>query len=89
MSQESFSGTPLSPEVQPEEVRDELDQEYVTHQGDKLPPSRDRFDAQRHMGAMEDNVTPVMPPVIGPARVTDAGDEDDHDVNPRTELTPG
>lgn len=89
MSQESYSGPPLSPEVQPEEVREELDQENVSHQGNRLPPSKDRFDAQRHMGAMEDNVSPVMPPIIGPARLTEAEEDEDQDVNPHSELTPG
>lgn len=89
MSQESYRDVPTSPEVQPKEIREELDQENITHVGNPLPPSRNRLDAQRHMGAMEDNVSPVMPPIIGPARLTEAEEDEDQDVNPHSELTPG
>jgi hypothetical protein len=43
------------------------------------------------MGATEENVTPVMPPVTGPADFT--GEEEPGDKNPdvipQDELTPG
>ena len=89
MSQESTREAPTSPEVQPKEIREELDQENISHQGNRLPSSKNSLDAQRHMGAMEDNVTPVMPPIIGPARLTEAEEDEDNDVNPHSELTPG
>ncbi|HEX2916481.1 MAG TPA: hypothetical protein VH186_37325 [Chloroflexia bacterium] len=80
---------PASPETQPAEVREELDQEQITHEGSPLRGSEDKSDYERHMGAMEDNVTSVMPPVEGPANLTGSEGEEDSDVNPRSELTPG
>ena len=56
-----------------------------------VEPARPGDVNQSYMGATEENVTPVMPPVTGPAELT--GDEHpsdkNPDVNPRDELTPG
>ncbi len=64
------------------------DADEASHEGKPLPPSKSSHDAQRHMGAMEDNVVPVMPPVIGPA-VNDDSTEEDHEVDPHADMTPG
>ncbi len=91
MTQNNDNPTPTSPETQPTGVRDELDQEDVTHQGSPVEPARSGDATQSYMGATEENVTPIMPPVSGPAVVT--GDEKpsdkNPDINPRDELTPG
>ena len=86
--EENKDTTPASPEVQPANVREELDQDDITHQGHMSEPSRDKTDAQKHMGAMEDNVTNVMPPVAGPADLV-GKDEGDQNISARKELTPG
>ena len=96
--------TPKSPEKQEEYVRDELDQENITHQGDyreaKEVPTADGMRGQ-HLGATDDEVVPVVPPMSGPADLvgehdvnaqgnesgsTEIGEEA---VDPRDELTPG
>ncbi|MBN9387202.1 MAG: hypothetical protein J0I20_04045 [Chloroflexi bacterium] len=91
MTQDNENPTPASPETQPARVREELDQEDVTHQGTPVEPNRPGDDPQGYMGATEENVTPIMPPVTGPADIT--GDETpsdkNPDVNPQDELTPG
>lgn len=91
MTQDNDNPIPASPETQPASVREELDQADVTHQGTPVEPARPGDSAQSYMGATEENVTPVMPPVAGPADLT--GDErpsdKNSDVNPQDELTPG
>jgi hypothetical protein len=104
MAQETQAGAPSSPENQDESVREELDQEYITHQGDyrasktPLVLSNQRG---KHLGATDDEVVPVIPPMAGPADLvgesnpnaqgnesgnTEAGEES---IDPRDELTPG
>ncbi len=90
MSQDTDKHTPASPEVQPSEVRDELEQDNISHEGEPMRPSKNQTDAQSHMGAMEDNVTSVMPPVSGPPNLTESGDDEENpDITPQNELTPG
>jgi hypothetical protein len=88
MSATQNDNLPPSPEEQPAEVRAELEQQNVTHRGKRARPARNKADAESYMGATEDNVTPVQPPMVGASEVTKPG-EDETDVNPRTELTPG
>lgn len=52
--------------------------ELVTHQGEPLLPPTNTKDAQKHMGALEDNVTPIMPLVAGPLRFEETEDEHYH-----------
>jgi len=79
---------PASPEGQSAEVRKELDQQGVTHQGKKAEASQDKDNPQGHMGAKEENVTPLHPPTTGASEVTEP-DEEEENINPQTELTPG
>jgi hypothetical protein len=98
------NAAPKSPEKQDEYVRDELDQEFITHQGDyrsaKDAPTSDGKRGQ-HLGATDDEVVPIVPPMAGPADLigehdvnaqgnesgnTDIGEEA---IDPRDELTPG
>src|SRR5262249_18379232 len=69
MAQESQSGALSSPENQDDAVRQELDQEFITHQGDyrtsKTPAGANQ--RGKHLGATDDEVVPVTPPMAGPA----------------------
>lgn len=91
MSEEINRPTPASPETQPGAVRDELQQRDVSHQGQKLEASPEADDAQKHMGATEDQVTPVTPPMEGPANLTSQEDSSpaNDSIDPQTEITPG
>jgi hypothetical protein len=97
-------GTPKAPEVHEQYVREELDQDMITHQGDKREPqatTEKSEDRMKHLGANDDEVTPIVPPMSGPADLvgekrenaqgnesgsTEIGEES---VDPREELTPG
>ncbi|HET7079320.1 MAG TPA: hypothetical protein VFM49_17945 [Chloroflexia bacterium] len=95
MADKSTDPVPQSPEVQPADVREELDQTQVSHEG--------RQEATRggkpstHMGATEDAVTPVVPPMrgpgnlVGPEAAGDSRDEptDEQLIDPVDEITPG
>jgi hypothetical protein len=95
--------TPKSPETQPEYVKDELDQDTMSHQGElrKAPPGGQPKSGGKHLGAVEDEESPVIPPMSGPADLvgerdmngqgnetgqTEVGEEL---FDPRDELTPG
>jgi hypothetical protein len=97
-------GTPRAPEVHEPYVREELDQDFITHQGGKrLPtaPTTRSEERMKHLGANDDEVVPITPPMAGPADLvgekrenaqgnetgsTEIGEES---VDPRDELTPG
>ncbi|HST06371.1 MAG TPA: hypothetical protein VLQ48_16790 [Chloroflexia bacterium] len=98
------SETPQSPEKQAEYVRDELDQENITHQGDYRTAAnnpRPNEIPSQHLGATDDEVVPITPPMAGPADLVgkknvDAQGNEDGDTevgeetyDPRDELTPG
>ena len=107
MPDERIEETPQSPEVQREYVRDELDQEDITHRGDKREapePSEtpeDTSGASKHMGAVDDEVVPVVPPMAGPADLIGEENEnaqgnedgkpgkDDELFDPYDHITPG
>ena len=96
--------TPQSPETQAEYVRDELDQDMITHQGDyrkaDKPLKADRSPSQ-HLGATDDEVVPITPPMAGPADLVGKRNENaqgnetgsteigEEAIDPRDELTPG
>ena len=95
--------TPQSPETQDEYVKEELDQDSMTHQGEirKSPtPGTERRPGQ-HLGAVEDEQTPVITPMSGPADLVgehdisgqgnETGDTEvgEELFDPRDELTPG
>ena len=67
MADSGDTGVPQSPETQAPPVREQLDQEMISHDGSE----RDAGDAEQgtggHFGAVETEVTPNMPPVSGPA----------------------
>ena len=105
MSDQS-NDTPQSPEVQREYVREELGQEEITHRGDKrsAPDSHASHEetdhASRHLGAVDDEVVPVVPPMSGPADLlgerdenaqgNESGKSDDEELfEPHDHITPG
>ncbi len=102
MAGDSSQETPQSPEEQPAYVRQELDQEDISHEGDyRQPDPSSSESASMHMGAVDTEVVPVTPPMSGPADLVGEhnenaqGNETGHTqtggetVDPRDELTPG
>ncbi|HYP20676.1 MAG TPA: hypothetical protein VEY08_11430 [Chloroflexia bacterium] len=94
--------TPQSPEVQPEYVREELDQELVTHVGEyRQPEAGGPTGGGMHLGAVDTEVVPIVPPMSGPADLIGErnqnaqGNEDgtteigEELIDPRDEITPG
>jgi len=91
--------TPQSPEKQPAAVRDDLDQEMVSHEGTQAQsgtsPSGSGVSASdAHLGATDAQVTPVMPPMRGPSNLVGSSgngddDADDSGIDPVDEMTPG
>ncbi len=95
-------GTPQSPEVQPDYVREELDQELVTHEGEyRNPEAHGPRGGGMHLGAVDTEVVPIVPPMAGPADLLgrknqNAQGNEDGDteigeelIDPRDEITPG
>lgn len=77
---------PQSPEEYPADVRRELDQTGITHEGEARHGGDDEM--SNHLGATETEVTPVTPPMDGPSRVTE-GSLEDAGIEPREELHGG
>jgi hypothetical protein len=104
MAQETQAGAPASPENQDEPVREELDQEFITHRGDyrtaRITPTS-AGQRGKHLGATDDEVVPVTPPMSGPADLVGETDQNaqgnesgstevgEESIDPRDELTPG
>lgn len=80
MDEEESRETPQSPEVQKDYVKDELHQDQVTHKGDwREAPAETQVEegeASKHMGAVDDEVVPVVPPMSGPADLVGEEDQD-------------
>lgn len=94
-------GIPQSPEKHEEYVREDLDQDMITHQGDyRQPTETPKSPEQRsqHLGATDDEVVPILAPMSGPADVVGEHNENAQGndtelggemIDPREELTPG
>lgn len=101
MSDVDSAGTPPAPEVQKEYVRDELHQGQVTHRGEKREaPAATPEPGSQHLGAVDDEVVPVVPLMRGPADLVGEDDEesqgnsadsdDEEDLfDPYENITPG
>ncbi len=93
MPDPTTSDIPQSPENQPANVREELDQTLISHEGTPRPPDADvdPESPQEYMGALESDVTPVTPLTTGPLDFV--GDEPDGDdetgIDPRDEIPGG
>jgi hypothetical protein len=88
----SANKTPSSPETQPRDVREELDQTDISHDGPARDPGETEPGISSHAGAVEDEVTPITPPMRSPSDLV--GDEtekeeQDYDIDPADEITPG
>lgn len=87
---------PQSPETQPAEVREELHQENVTHQGQPRDAEGAGPTPSSHFGAVEDDRSghvdqvPVTPPMEGSYDlVDDDRNLQDIDVDPQREIPGG
>jgi hypothetical protein len=88
--------TPQSPETQPADVREELHQENVSHQGQPRDAEGAGPTPSSHFGAVEDEQSghvdqvPVTPPMEGSYDLID-GDNNlqDIDVDPQREIPGG
>jgi hypothetical protein len=104
LGEDKNNDVPQSPEVQEEYVREDLDQEDVTHKGEWRTGNRGNetsSDASKSLGAIEDEVVPIVPPMSGPADLVgekrqnaqgnESGDTEigEEELDPRDELTPG
>ena len=78
-----------SPRTQPASENEELEEDFMTHQGEPLQAAPNQTDAQRHMGALEDNVSPIPPPTVGSGQTDDESDDQDEGYHPLTEITSG
>lgn len=95
MQEDHSQDTPQSPETQPADVREELNQENVTHQGQARPAEGAGPTPSSHFGAVEDEQSghvdqvPVTPPMEGPYNLIGDDDRQDADVDPQTEIPGG
>jgi hypothetical protein len=78
---------PQSPEEYPTNVRRELSQHDVTHEGEERQADEGEGRSS-HMGAVDTEVTPVTPPMEGPSEVTE-GEIDDAGIDPAEEIPGG
>jgi hypothetical protein len=106
LAENKVAETPQSPEVHEDYVKEDLDQDETTHVGEWRTGATGQHqqhsgDASKSLGAMEDEVVPVVPPMSGPADVVgennenaqgnESGDTEigEETFDPRDELTPG
>lgn len=80
---------PQSPETQSPAVRDELDQTQITHEGVARDGEQVNTSSSSHLGAVEDEVTPVQPPMSGPDDLLGDDDRGEQVFDPADEITPG
>jgi len=89
MSDDNRGDVPAAPEMMPADVREELHQGQMTHEGQRRDATATGADKGQRMGAVEDEMTPVQPPMAGPGNLIGHDDADDDILDPRDELTPG
>lgn len=95
MAEKPPARVPQSPEVAPSAVREQLQQENVTHEGAEEAVRAEPAD--QHLGANETEVTPIRAPMRGPGNLVGAGasgdsrEEPDGEelIDPADEMTPG
>ncbi len=87
MADAGMADVPASPETQSLPVREQLDQEQISHDGPERSGDAVQAGESTHLGAVETEVTVNMPPVNGPADLV-SGDDDD-DIEAADEITPG
>ena len=89
MTDAGEAGVPQSPETQPPFVRDQLDQDLISHDGPERVGDEVEPGTSSHLGAVDTEVTPNMPPVRGADDLVSPGPGADELVDPADEITPG
>ncbi len=89
MTNADEADVPQSPETQPSDIREQLDQEQISHEGTAQSGGHPH-PGTWHQGALESEVTPITPPMRGPGDLVGSEEDDDDDlIDPGDELTPG
>ncbi len=78
---------PQSPEEYPADVRQDLQQHDVSHEGDKREAGTSE-EMSPHLGAVEDETSLVTPPMEGPSKLTE-GSDNDLGIDPHEEISGG
>ena len=86
---EGETEVPQSPETQPADVRADLEQTEVSHNGPARSGDQAGSSTGDHFGAVDSETTPIMPPVRGPADLVTGDEPGDDIVDPADEITPG
>ena len=89
MAAECEAGVPQSPETQSPDVREQLHQDQVSHEGTTRTGAQTWPDAATHMGAVDTEVTPIMPIMRGPSDLVGEEESGDDLIDPADEITPG
>ena len=89
MADAGSTGVPQSPETQPPHVREQLDQGSISHEGSARAGDDTEAGTTAHLGAVETEVTPNMPPVRGPDDLVSPEQPGDSVIDPADEITPG
>ena len=89
MAGEGEAQLPQSPETQPLDVREQLSQDQISHDGAARSGAGTTPGTSAHQGAVEDEMTPVMPPMRGPDDLVDEDDSAEELIDPADEITPG
>lgn len=87
MTDKGDTDLPRSPETQAPSVREQLEQDQVSHDGVARPSASSESGPDLHRGAVEDEVTPISPPMRGPDDLV--SDSSDVIIDPDDEITPG
>ena len=80
---------PQSPETQSPDVREQLDQEQISHDGTVRSGEQIQPGTSGYMGAVESDVTPIMQLMRGPGDLVSSEQDGDDIIDPGDELTPG
>jgi len=80
---------PKSPETQSSDVREQLEQTGVSHDGEAREAGETQPGGSGHRGAVETEVTPIMPPVRGPTDLVGDAPTGGNLIDPGDEITPG
>jgi hypothetical protein len=89
MADAGSAGVPQSPETQSPDVREQLDQGSISHEGSARTGDDAETGTTAHLGAVETEVTPNMPPVRGPDDLVSPEQPGDSVIDPADEITPG
>ncbi len=89
MANSGDAGVPQSPETQPPDVREQLGQEQISHDGSVRSGAGVEPGTSGHLGAVDTEVTPIMPIMRGPSDLVGEEESGDDLIDPADEITPG